>query len=165
MKNIVLCGMMGCGKTTCAHLLGTQLGRPVVDTDDMVVEMAGMSISDLFAQKGEAAMRDLETEAARQLSTRQDLIIATGGGLPLRSENRQLLRRTGIVVFLRRDPARSMTQPTCLVDPWGSRAGTHFFPDSPSVSLSIGNFPTLSFRISPAGATVAEILTKLEGQL
>ena len=52
MKNIILCGMMGCGKTTCANLLGTELGRQVVDTDDLVVKKAGMSISELFAAQG-----------------------------------------------------------------------------------------------------------------
>ena len=87
MKNIILCGMMGCGKTTCANLLGTKLGRQVVDTDDLVVKKAGMSISELFAAQGEAAMRDLETQVARELSEKQDLVIATGGGLPLREEN------------------------------------------------------------------------------
>ena len=56
MKNIILCGMMGCGKTTCANLLGTKLGRQVVDTDDLVVKKAGMSISELFAAQGEAAV-------------------------------------------------------------------------------------------------------------
>ncbi len=73
MKNIILCGMMGCGKTTCANLLGTKLGRQVVDTDDLVVKKAGMSISELFAAQGEAAMRDLETQVARELSEKQDL--------------------------------------------------------------------------------------------
>lgn len=82
MKNIILCGMMGCGKTTCANLLGTKLGRQVVDTDDLVVKKAGMNISELFAAQGEAAMRDLETQVARELSEKQDLVIATGGGLP-----------------------------------------------------------------------------------
>ena len=99
MKNIILCGMMGCGKTTCANLLGTKLGRQVVDTDDLVVKKAGMSISELFAAQGEAAMRDLETQVARELSEKQDLVIATGartsppGGEPKSASNH---RRCGI---------------------------------------------------------------------
>ena len=75
MENIILCGMMGCGKTTCANLLGGKLGRQVVDTDDLVVKKAGMSISELFAAQGEAAMRDLETEVARELSRRRILLL------------------------------------------------------------------------------------------
>ena len=92
MKNIILCGMMGCGKTTCANLLGTKLGRQVVDTDDLVVKKAGMSISELFAAQGEAAMRNLETQVARELSEKQDLVIATGGV----HRGRILHRREGI---------------------------------------------------------------------
>lgn len=105
MKNIVLTGMMGCGKTTCAAILGKKLGRTVVDTDDMVISLAGgRSISEIFAEEGEAAMRDLETEACRILSRQEDLIIATGGGLPLRKKNRDYLRQSSVVCFLSRDP-------------------------------------------------------------
>lgn len=104
MKNIVLTGMMGSGKSTCAHLLGKALGRPVIDTDDLVVEKAGMSISEMFAKFGEEYMRDLETEVCRELGAQEGLILATGGGLPLREENRNYLRENGIVIFLDRDP-------------------------------------------------------------
>ena len=104
MKNIILTGMMGSGKSTCARLLGKKLRRQVVDTDDLVVEKAGMSIPEMFSRYGEAYMRDLETEVCQELGNREDLIIATGGGLPLREENRNLLRKNGIVIFLNRDP-------------------------------------------------------------
>lgn len=104
MKNIILTGMMGCGKSTCGRLLSQRLGLPVIDTDDLVVEKAGMSISELFAARGEEAMRDLETQVCHELSEQQGLIIATGGGLPLREENRTVLRRTGTVFFLNRSP-------------------------------------------------------------
>ena len=150
MKNIILCGMMGCGKTTCANLLGTELGRQVVDTDDLVVKKAGMSISELFAAQGEAAMRNLETQVARELSEKQDLVIATGGGLPLREENRNLLRTTGIVVFSAGTPVRFTTPAICPAVPWGSRAGTRFSADLPSASPSIRRFLTSSSTISPA---------------
>lgn len=104
MKNIVLIGMMGCGKSTCGRLLAEKLGRELVDTDQLIIAREGMEISDLFAQKGEAYFRKLETAVARELGGRSDLIIATGGGLPLREENREALRETGVVFFLNRDP-------------------------------------------------------------
>lgn len=151
MENIILCGMMGCGKTTCANLLGGKLGRQVVDTDDLVVKKAGMSISELFAAQGETAMRDLETEVARELSRRSDLIIATGGGLPLREENRQLLRDTGIVVFLRAGSRRDLRHRRYVRPPSGAAgAGTLFFPGLPSGNPFIRNFHISSFTISPA---------------
>lgn len=105
MKSIVLVGMMGCGKSTCAKLLAKALGREAVDTDAMVVSTAGKTIAAIFETEGESAFRDLETQACRTLSGRDDLIIATGGGLVLRKENVALLRKTGYVIFLNRPAA------------------------------------------------------------
>ena len=105
MKNIVLIGMMGCGKTTCANLLHEKLGRDVVDTDALIVEREGRSINEIFAAEGEPYFRDLETAVARELSEPRGLIIATGGGLPLREENVVALRQGGVVFWLKRDPA------------------------------------------------------------
>ncbi len=105
MKNIVLIGMMGCGKTTCGTLLSQRLGRTLVDTDAVIVQREGCSITDIFATDGEAYFRQKETEVALELGEQSDLIIATGGGLPLRPENATALRRNGIVIWLKRDPA------------------------------------------------------------
>ena len=166
MKNIILCGMMGCGKTTCANLLGKKLGRQVVDTDDLVVKKAGMSISDLFAAQGETAMRDLETQVARELSHQQDLIIATGGGLPLREENRNLLRNTGTVVFLRRNPGEIYDTADMSGRPLGQQGREAFlnrFAQREPIYQAFSHIIIDDF--SSPDATVAEILTKLEGQL
>ncbi len=105
MKNLVLIGMMGCGKTTCGRLLSRRLGRPLVDTDEVIVSREGRSISEIFAAEGEEYFRDVETAVARELGGREGLIIATGGGLPLRWENAEALRANGFVVWLKRDPA------------------------------------------------------------
>lgn len=166
MKNIILCGMMGCGKTTCANLLGTKLGLQVVDTDALVVEKAGMSISDLFATQGETAMRNLETQVARELSGKRDLIIATGGGLPLREENRNLLRTTGLVVFLRRDPGEIYDTGDMSGRPLGQQGRDAFlarFAQRESIYQAFSHIVINDF--SSPEATVAEILAKLEGKL
>lgn len=105
MKNIVLIGMMGCGKTTCANLLAQKLGRAAVDTDAIIVERQGRAISDIFAAEGEGYFRDLETAVAEELGQKSDLIIATGGGLPMRAENVAALRENGVIFWLKRDPA------------------------------------------------------------
>ena len=166
MENIILCGMMGCGKTTCAKLLGDRLGRKVVDTDDLVVEKAGMSISELFALQGETAMRDLETQVARELSRKQDLIIATGGGLPLREENRKLLRSTGIVVFLRRDPGEIYDTADMSGRPLGQQGREAFFSRYAQREPIYQAFSHIVIHdFSSPEATVAEILTTLEGKL
>lgn len=105
MKNIVLIGMMGCGKTTCANLLSEKLSCSAVDTDAIIVSREGRAISDIFAADGEGYFRDLETAVSVELGQRTDLIIATGGGLPLRAENVAALRQNGVIFWLKRDPA------------------------------------------------------------
>ncbi|MCI8526209.1 MAG: shikimate kinase [Oscillospiraceae bacterium] len=105
MRSIILTGMMGCGKSTCGRCLSERLGRELVDTDAVIVRQAGKSISDIFAQEGEAAFRDLETAVCRELAGRDELVVAAGGGLVLRRENVELLKRRGVVVFLNRPAA------------------------------------------------------------
>lgn len=104
MKNIVLIGMMGCGKTTCARLLAKRLGRELADTDSLIEERTGRRIADIFAAEGEEYFRAREEEVARVLSRRENLIVSCGGGLPTRSTAMSPLRETGTVFFLDRDP-------------------------------------------------------------
>lgn len=98
--NVILCGMMGCGKSTVGESLAERLGRAYCDTDALIVERHGR-IADIFEKHGEAYFRHLETETVRELVQRDDLVIATGGGLVLKQENVTLLKGSGKVVFLR----------------------------------------------------------------
>lgn len=104
MKNIVLIGMMGCGKSTVGRLLARRLGRTLIDTDQFIESRVGMTIPELFAAQGESYFRALETGVAQALSLREDLIIACGGGLPMQN-GFSALRESGVVVWLNRDPA------------------------------------------------------------
>ena len=101
-ENIVLTGMPACGKTTVAKILHKMLGRDVVDTDDLIAKASQKSITDIFAEDGEAAFRDIESEVIRQVSTRNGIIIATGGGAILRKENVSALRENGRLYFIDR---------------------------------------------------------------
>jgi shikimate kinase len=107
MKNIVLIGMMGSGKSTIGALLAERLGRTLVDTDQRIVEREGRSISEIFADKGEGYFRDLELAVARELGEQRDLIVACGGGLPLREDCITPLKESGTVFWLRRDPGET----------------------------------------------------------
>lgn len=105
MKNLVLIGMPGSGKTKLSKLLAARLGLTAVDTDQMVVERAGKTIPELFSAYGEAVFRDLETAAVREAAALEGAVIATGGGVILREENMAVLRETGLVFFRDRSPA------------------------------------------------------------
>ena len=102
MSNVILIGFMGCGKTTVGLRLSYRLRRTVIDTDKEIEKEEKRSISDIFAVEGEACFRDKETECLRKLlENRENRIISAGGGLPLREENRKLLRELGQVFYLR----------------------------------------------------------------
>ena len=107
MKNIVLIGMMGCGKSTIGALLSEKLGRKLVDTDALIVEREGRSISEMFAAEGEGYFRDLELSVSRELGEKEGLIIACGGGLPMRPDCITALKQSGVVFWLRRDPGET----------------------------------------------------------
>jgi shikimate kinase/nucleoside-diphosphate-sugar epimerase len=99
--NIVLIGLMGCGKTTVGKLIARKLGWEFIDTDSLIVEAAGgRSIADLFAAEGETAFRQRESTALRSLIGRRNAVIATGGGIVTQAINRPLLRHLGFVVWL-----------------------------------------------------------------
>lgn len=100
MKNIVLTGFMGTGKTTAGKLVASKLGLSFVDVDAYIEKKAGMRISDIFEQFGEEYFRDLETECIGDIVQKKNLVIATGGGAVLRKKNVQLLRQNGVIVHL-----------------------------------------------------------------
>ncbi len=104
LPNLVLIGFMGSGKTSVGRNLASITGHRFVDTDDLIVERAGMPITRIFAAKGEDAFRDLETACLQDLLGVCGVVLATGGGLPLREENRALLHQIGAVAWLDADP-------------------------------------------------------------
>ena len=105
MRNLVLIGMPGCGKSTVAAALGEATGREVCDSDALIEELAGMPIPEIFAQQGEAAFRAYETQAIAQLGKRSGIVLATGGGCVTRPENYPLLHQNGTILWLQRDLA------------------------------------------------------------
>lgn len=102
--NVALIGYRGTGKSHVARLLAQRLGWTAIDADDWVEEQAGRSIADIFATSGEPAFRDLETAAVRELTSRDNHILAMGGGVILREENRQLMADRCQVVWLTASP-------------------------------------------------------------
>lgn len=105
-QNYVMIGFMGSGKTTVGQQLAGKLGYSFADTDEILVQEAGKSINEIFAQEGEEGFRDRETALLRRLtaSKKGGFVYATGGGMILREENRRLLQQLGCVVWLQIKP-------------------------------------------------------------
>ena len=101
-SNLVLIGMPSAGKTTIGQMVADALGKQFLDLDDWIVEKAGMSIPEIFAQFGEERFRELEKEAAAQASKETGWVISTGGGCIKCGENMRHLRQNGVIVFLDR---------------------------------------------------------------
>ncbi|NNE90591.1 MAG: shikimate kinase [Verrucomicrobiales bacterium] len=95
---------MGTGKSTIGKFSARSLGFRYVDTDDVIVDLAGMSIPEIFQNQGEEAFRDIEIEAVQKVAKSNNQVIATGGGIVTREANRKILKRCGYVIWLKADP-------------------------------------------------------------
>ncbi len=102
MRNVILIGFMGSGKTTVGVRLSYRLRRAVIDTDKEIEKEERRTVSEIFAVNGEEYFRDSETKVLRRLAqSTGSHIISVGGGLPLREENRKLLHELGQVFYLK----------------------------------------------------------------
>ena len=99
-RSIVLIGMMGAGKSSVGRCLHRRTGLALHDTDEIVAAKFGMSIPEIFDEHGEKKFRDAETEVLRRVRTEEQTIIITGGGIVLRKENVEILKRLGVIVWL-----------------------------------------------------------------
>lgn len=103
-RPVVLVGMMGCGKTAVGTALAARLGVPFRDTDEALVAAARMTIAEIFERDGEPFFRARETEVLGRLLAEGPGVVSTGGGAFLREENRALIGRLGVSVWLKADP-------------------------------------------------------------
>ena len=104
MKNIVLLGFMGTGKSAVGRALAKELKYRFVDTDQRVEEKSGKKIAELFTENGEAYFRELESQAVQEAAQQGACVISTGGGAILNPKNLEALRRNGFLVLLESDP-------------------------------------------------------------
>lgn len=104
MKHLFLIGFMGAGKTSVSQALGKALGWKVVEMDQHISAQEGMSVSDIFAQKGEPYFRACETALLESFAQSEPCVVSCGGGVPMREENVAAMRRCGTVVLLTARP-------------------------------------------------------------
>jgi len=104
IRNIVLCGFMGTGKSSVGRLVAETLHFAFLDTDTVIEARAGKTISQIFEEQGEAAFRELEKRIVKELALRDRTVISTGGGLVVDPENMASLRSHALVVCLWASP-------------------------------------------------------------
>ena len=104
MKTLFFIGFMGAGKTSVSAALGQMLRLPVIEMDDQIARNEGMTIPEIFAQKGEGCFRRCETALLEGLAVESACLVSCGGGVPMRQENVAAMRRCGTVVLLTARP-------------------------------------------------------------
>ena len=103
--NIYLIGLMGSGKTTLGKSLAKKLNRPFIDTDQLIEQKSGVDVSLIFEFEGEMGFRERETKLLSEIALKKDQIISTGGGIILSKYNRDIIANSGIIFYLKTQPA------------------------------------------------------------
>lgn len=110
MKNIILVGFMGSGKTTIAMRLSHLLKMQYVSTDDMIEKKEKATINEIFTRKGEEYFRDIESKVVADACSMENAVIDMGGGAVLRDENWEAMKASGTVICLEADPVTIMAR-------------------------------------------------------
>jgi len=149
---VLLIGMMGAGKSTVGKALAGRLGWAYYDSDAQVQERTGMSVPEIFAAHGEAAFRKEESAALVDAVSGRDVVVSVAGGAVLDPDNRELIRRAGLVVWLRANVAT-------LAARVGDGAGRPLLGDDPSAALG-----RLYAERRPLYENLADVVIDVDGR-
>jgi shikimate kinase len=151
-ERVLLVGMMGAGKTTVGRLLAERLGRPHLDSDEMISRSTGKTVPELFEERGEAGFRAEEARVLAEAATTDGpAVVSVAGGAVLSAENRKVMRRAGPVVWLRADVAT-------LAKRVGSGKGRPLLEDDPE-----GTLRRLDVERRPLYEEVADVVIDVDG--
>ena len=103
---LFLIGFMGCGKSSIGRQLARRLGYGFVDMDADIERVAGMTVTEIFARKGESYFRECEREALRRYAALNDTVVATGGGVPCGEGNMEAMNGYGVTVYFKMSPEK-----------------------------------------------------------
>ena len=152
---LLLVGMMGSGKTTVGHLAAARLGWPHLDSDAEVEQATGQSVPEIFVNQGEPAFRAAETAALVRALGVEPVVVSVAGGAVLDPQNRQLIRESGTVVWLRADVETPVSYTHLDVYKRQARCPTVVLPDPiiPTSTSRAGRFvPPAPAITAPAAA-------------
>lgn len=152
MKNLVLIGLSGCGKTTFGKRLARRLRLPLLDTDVMIEQKTGRTIPDIFAAEGESGFRDIESVCAKEAAARDGAVISTGGGMVLREENMKALSQGALSSSSTDTPRTFCARPPLPTGRSCRTTGTDSFVSTPNALTSTAAMPTSSSPITAARA-------------
>jgi shikimate kinase len=145
VKHVFLVGFMGAGKTTVSRRVSEQLARPWIDLDSQIEASTGRSVREIFEDAGEEAFRRLETEELSRLTDANPSVVACGGGVVVRDENRAMLKDLGLVVYLKVSPGETLarvgadgTRPL-LSGPGGALAATRLLEARESLYSAVAD--------------------------
>jgi len=111
--NIILTGFMGSGKSTCGKILSELIKMKFIDTDKMIEDRTGLTVSQIFEQYGEKKFREIESSVIEEVSKRDGYVIATGGGVVLSTQNMDNLRKSGKIIYLHISYKKTYRNKTC----------------------------------------------------
>lgn len=159
--NIFFIGPRGSGKTTLARAVAQRLGLVCTDTDELVQELAGSSIAQIVQDQGWDAFRELEHEVLSRICARTGQVVATGGGVVLKEENRNLLRSSGKVFYLMA-PAEVLHQRLADQEDAAWRPSLSGLPADQEMAQTLAQREPLYFQtlhyILPAHRSVEELV-------
>ena len=130
-KNIVLIGMPGSGKSHFGRIISERTGRPFFDTDEMFFEIYGIKPEDYIKNEGEESFRDAECKVISTLADKEGAVISAGGGAGLRLENRGVLKKNAVCIWVKRPISelstenRPISEENGLLTLYGERAGIY----------------------------------------
>lgn len=162
-QRIYLVGFMGAGKSTVGEILADNLDCPLYDTDEEIEKLAGKAIPEIFDKEGEQAFRDYETETLKRLSRKDPpLVVATGGGLPIREENRKLMKKTGLPVLLEVDAETA-------IERVGEAPNRPLFRNGDEVKQLLEDrqpiYEKIETKIDTRDKSVADVIQSLEDEI
>jgi len=163
-KNLILIGLMGTGKTTVGQALANLTNWRQVDCDQWLIQNYGMSIPFIFKEYGEEKFRQMETESLKTILQDDCQVVMTGGGAPLREENRRIMVENGLVIALQAD-ANTIIERVKLDRNRPLLEGNLVERVNTLVEERKGVYDFAQIQIQTDGKTVEEIVSELKGEI